>query len=90
MSEFVIQIRGHALTGEEPPMPLFVEAYDPSTPDGAGDLLLTPFVDKAKGFATTAEAFELWRAQSETVPLRPDGKPNRPLSAFTVEIRPRP
>lgn len=89
MSEYVIQIRANALTGEEPPTPIFVEIYDPSSPDGRGDLLVTPDIANAKVFASVTDAIALYRAQSETVPLRPDGKPNRPLTAFTVEIKPK-
>ena len=37
-------------------------------------------------FVSIAEAMEYWRTVSTTVPFRPDGKPNRPLTAYTVEI----
>lgn len=42
--------------------------------------------NKAMRFDTRAEAIALWKKTSTRTPLRPDGKPNRPLSAFTVEI----
>jgi hypothetical protein len=35
---------------------------------------------------TTTEAFELWRSVDPRNPTRADGKPNRPLTAFTVNI----
>lgn len=41
---------------------------------------------KAMRFSSFGEAHELWVTQSTTVPFRPDGRPNRPLTAFTVEI----
>lgn len=41
---------------------------------------------QALRFRSAAEAMMCWRLQSKTVPLRPDGKPNRPLTALTVEI----
>lgn len=42
--------------------------------------------DKAMTFESMAEGMELWRKQSTVQPLRGDGKPNRPLSAHTVQI----
>jgi hypothetical protein len=58
------------------------------TPCGRGNTLITPDPQRAKRFETNAQAFEFWRQQSKAVPLRPDGKPNRPLTAYTVEILP--
>ncbi len=48
-------------------------------------LVTTPDVDKATKF-DGPDAFELWRKPDPRRPLRPDGRPNRPLTAFTVEI----
>jgi hypothetical protein len=42
---------------------------------------------RAMQFATVGEAIEFWRRPSKTRPLRPDGKPNRPMTAWTVNIR---
>lgn len=41
---------------------------------------------EAKQFPSAVEAVEYWQAVDPTNPIRPDGKPNRPLTAFTVEI----
>lgn len=41
---------------------------------------------QAKTFDTFEQAAEYWRTQSKTQPIRPDGKPNRPLTGVTVEI----
>jgi hypothetical protein len=49
-------------------------------------LVTTPHVAKARGFSSSTEALEHWRRQSVVYPLRPDGKPNRPLTAYTVEV----
>jgi hypothetical protein len=35
-------------------------------------------------FATAAAATECYRAVPHNRPLRPDGKPNRPLTMFSV------
>jgi hypothetical protein len=42
----------------------------------------------AAQFANAHEALAFWRIQSRVVPLRSDGKPNRPLTAYSVEICP--
>lgn len=66
--------------------------YDPDyTVDGnphTGLVDITADPAKAMRFETAIDAGECWRQQSTTRPLRPDGKPNRPLTAFTVEIKP--
>jgi hypothetical protein len=41
---------------------------------------------EAKVFPDTRAALEYWKRQSHTVPLRPDGKPNRPLTAYSVSV----
>jgi hypothetical protein len=37
-------------------------------------------------FKTAGEAWMLWRRPSRVRPVRADGKPNRPLTAFTIEV----
>ena len=59
----------------------------PTYPTGVVEV--TQDIDKAHLFASMEEAMETWRRQSKAVPLRPDGKPNRPLTAFTVEVIPK-
>lgn len=49
-------------------------------------LLVTRLADEAMKFLDAQVALELWRTQSKVRPLRPDGQPNRPLTAFTIEI----
>jgi len=56
------------------------------TPDGHGVLRVSGKQSEAKVFATSSEAIDFWRQPSSFVPLRPDGEPNRPLTAFTIEI----
>lgn len=71
-----------------------VKAYNPSrhAPDGSYDGGLLEVTDDPKEallFTTAVEAMEKWR---ETVSCcaahatRPDGRPNRPLAAFSVEV----
>lgn len=70
--------------------------YDPErdgrAPDGSpmlAHILTTPDIDQARVFDSHAEALDLWRSVCQRQRTRwPDGKPNRPLTAFTVEIAP--
>lgn len=58
------------------------------TLDGRGHTMFTPDKQLARSFESIGDAFEFYRQQSKTVKLRDDGKPNRPITAFTVEIMP--
>jgi hypothetical protein len=51
-------------------------------------LVATPDITKAQHFTTKIEALELWRSVDPRNPKREDGRPNRPLTAFTVEVLP--
>jgi hypothetical protein len=48
-----------------------------------GKLITTADISKARRFQSAAEALELWRTECG---VRPDGKPNRPLTAYTIEV----
>lgn len=56
--------------------------------DGLGELTTTPDVAKAKWFADMADALEFWGRSPKCRPIRPDGKPNRPLTATNWEFFP--
>ena len=62
--------------------------FDADAHDGFGDFVLTDKSDRALRFGSTTDAWACWRRQSSVRPLRPDGLPNRPLTAFTVQIVP--
>lgn len=64
----------------------FVKTYDPDANDGRGLLVGTFDPDEAIRFDGAVAALEFWRQQSTVRPLRPDGKPNRPLTAATVAL----
>ena len=88
----VIKILGLCNGGETGFDGQYVVEYDPAR-DGEDKrglpmlchLKTSPHEEEAARY-TTEEAFELWRAVDPRVPVRPDGKPNRPLTAFTVEV----
>lgn len=52
-----------------------------------GTVVISPDPYDAIKFSSHAEAAELWKTQSKRTPFRPDGKPNRPLTAYSVSIR---
>jgi hypothetical protein len=92
MSEpVVVRIIG-LVSGRPTPMDLrWVVDYDPTRPgyDPAGNpmlchLVTTADVREARRFSR-ADAIACIRQADG---LRPDGKPNRPISAFTLEIHP--
>jgi len=64
----------------------FVTRYDPDYMDGVGRVWSCIDPRTAKQFTDRMEAFEFWRQTSTVRPVREDGKPNRPLTAFTVSI----
>lgn len=65
----------------------YVESFDPEFMNGLGRVYSTDDIEKAKTFDDFGQAFEFWKTQSKTKPTRPDGKPNRPMTALTIEIK---
>jgi len=68
----------------------YLEWADPDANNGIGADRWTTDIDKAKKFATFADAVECWRAQSTVNPVRPDGKPNRPMTAWSITVEDAP
>jgi hypothetical protein len=62
----------------------YLEWSDPDAKDGLGDNRWTSDLAKAKKFLNFMAATSCWKAQSTVRPLRDDGKPNRPLTAFSI------
>jgi hypothetical protein len=65
---------------------LYLQAYDPDRNRYAGHIELTPHKAQAMQFADFSRATEVWRQTSRTMPTRPDGRPNRPLTAFSASF----
>jgi hypothetical protein len=53
-----------------------------------GRIVLTPRREEALRFDTRADAMVAWNRISVTRPRRPDGRPNKPMTALTVEVEP--
>lgn len=64
----------------------YVADYTPHGNGGMGMLVLTDNPAEAKSYASPAEGMIAWKEPSKTHPLRADGKPNRPLSAYTITV----
>ncbi|MFC5391206.1 hypothetical protein [Bosea vestrisii] len=80
-------MRLHGFTGSAG-LPAYLFRCDFEANRGRGEVLWTVERDKAMRFDNPGAALAYWKTPSQTVPLRPDGQPNRPLSAFTIEIVP--
>jgi hypothetical protein len=61
-------------------------SYDPEAFDGRGDIRTTSNISLAMKFDSIDQALDLYRSVPACRPLRDDGKPNRPLTAATVEF----
>ena len=65
----------------------FVKSWNADTDFGILDVESTDDISEALRFSGLAEAHEQWSATSSVQPTRPtDGKPNRPLTALTIEF----
>jgi hypothetical protein len=78
----VIKCEGMGSPFVEGPRGQFLVAYDNKT--GESDWSYDK--SQALRFAGKFEAFQFCMQILESDPIRPDGKPNRPLTAFTVLI----
>lgn len=64
----------------------YVKAFDPEFMNGVGGIDLTDDIKQALRFKSFSAALECWKMQSETKPLREDGRPNRPMTAYSAQI----
>ena len=64
----------------------YLKFYDPDGHNGRGTVRTCRRIQDAMRFADAGAALECWRRQSTVRPLRTDGKPNRPLTAYHAEI----
>ena len=70
------------------PVQAWLVECDVNARGGRGYAAFTSDVAQAMTFPSLQEALEYWRRPSTVTPLRPDGRPNRPLTAYTVELQP--
>jgi hypothetical protein len=79
---FVFQIAGTYM-----PINSWIKDFDVNANGGRGNTTFTKSPRFAKKFDSMEEALNAYRMQSTLEPFRDDGLPNRPLTAYTVEIR---
>lgn len=65
--------------------PTYLKSFDVDAHRGRGSAELTEDRSEALKFGDLAAMLEAWRTQSTVRPIREDGKPNRPLTAYTIE-----
>jgi hypothetical protein len=66
----------------------WLERFDAEFGGGRGWARWTRDPRKAAQYPNLAAAHAAWTTVPKCAPVRPDGKPNRPLTAFTVTIEP--
>jgi hypothetical protein len=81
----VVEVPGVLMVAGDP-TGMFVVDCDVDAYDGRGDAALTDDVYAARRFDTPGDAMTFYTRTSTVRPFRPDGHPNRPLTAFTVEV----
>lgn len=88
MAKFALRNEGRvdyaALGRLDPHMGCYLAVYDPEANDGMGHIVWTPNPDDALLFDDMIDAMKCWKQVPENHPLRDDGKPNRPLTAYSV------
>lgn len=73
--------------GKPTPKGRFLKSYDPEANKGMGRDEWTPDPTEAMRFESAVDAHRLWTAVPKSHPVRKwDGKPNRPLTAYSVTI----
>jgi hypothetical protein len=80
----IVQIVGSASGDPTPHDGRYVVRWNSNVHYGTLAVDSTPRPEGARRFADIGEATSEWRAISHLQPRRPDGKPNRPLTALTI------
>ena len=74
------------ITGPMPPAGAWLESYNPEAGNGRGLAMWTSDPEKAARFPSKEAAFKAWQGSPRCKPVRPDGRPNKPLTAYSVSI----
>ena len=81
----MIIVKLYMVNGPSPLDGQYLRRYDPESHDGRGNVVLTANRACALRFADMAEVLAVWRVVPKARRRRPDGKPNRPLTAYHLE-----
>ncbi len=72
--------------GAEPRTGQYIKFFDVARHNGKDPFPMTDDVTQAAQWDDASTALAFWKTQSIVRPFRPDGKPNRPLTALSVEL----
>ena len=84
-----VRLEGRQAYGIDP-AGLWLASYDPEFAEGRGLCDFTDDPASAARFPSAQAAMACYQARSRRQPTRPDGRPNKPLTAYTVTIEPLP
>lgn len=84
---WVMQILGQPGIGVEAEGDYFLQDFDVDAFDGIGGFDGTHDINLAMKFASPHDVMLVWRSQSTVMPIRLDGRDNRPLTALTITPR---
>ncbi len=70
--------------------PQWIKSFDPEFAEGRGKATFTRDARQALSFPDHESALAFCTQSPRCQPTRPDGAPNRPLTAFHLVIEPRP
>ena len=87
LPSWVLVVAERASDGDESLAGRYLASYDPDAYDGHGEATWTEDTDQALRFMKAGDALAFWRQQSSVKPVREDGRDNRPLTAYTMEVR---
>lgn len=62
----------------------YLKRYDPEAHDGQGEVIWTSDPGQAATFADIIAAHACWTQVPRSRPVRGDGRPNRPMTAFSI------
>lgn len=63
----------------------WLQRFDADAHGGRGSIVMTKNRSEAMQFDSLQAVMECWKTQSTVQPLRDDGRPNRPLTAYTIQ-----
>jgi hypothetical protein len=81
-----IELEGRTIKEHEPFSPAYVKDYHPEAHEGQGSVDFTNNIFEAKLFEQSDELWSFIYQVPANRPLRTDGSPNRPITAFTLEV----
>lgn len=66
----------------------YLESFNPEAYDGRGVAEWTTDAARAARFPTREAAVRAWHGVPNCRPVRPDGRPNKPLTAYSLAVEP--